>query len=169
MCFKTKKEESAVLCPTRASGSAKLLLAVPSHVKLLFAGDDRQLPPVNDVSIIPELKDNSLVKTVELTKVFRSDDKVLSMAHGVLKKEMIEFNSFSDDDLSFIVNDLISNGYQILTNTKKMTKTINLIVQHEKSEITRCYNDFKYNLGDRVMLLQIVRLEKFQMVIQVGL
>lgn len=132
---------------------AKLLLAVPSYVKVLFAGDDAQLPPVNDVSIIPELKENSYVKTVELTKVFRSDDKVLSYAHKVLNKEMIDYEVYCDNDLGDIVNYLIVEGYQILTNTKKMTKEINMIVQKNKTEITRCFNDFKYNLNDRVMVV----------------
>lgn len=133
---------------------AKLLLAVPSYVKILFAGDDAQLPPVNDVSIIPELKENQFVNTVELTKVFRSGDKVLSYAHKVLKKEMIDYKIYrDDDDLSAIVADLVKEGYQILTNTKKMTWDINMIVQSDKKEITRCFNDFKYNVGDRVMIV----------------
>ncbi|GIO25347.1 ATP-dependent RecD-like DNA helicase [Oceanobacillus sp. J11TS1] len=131
---------------------AKLLLSVPSYVKVLFAGDDAQLPPVNDVSIIPELKESQYVNTVELTKVFRSDDKVLSYAHKVLNREMIDYNTYRDD-LSTIVSDLINQGYQILTNTKKMTKDINMIVQSEKTEITRCFNDFKYSVGDRVMIV----------------
>lgn len=131
---------------------AKLLLAVPSYVKILFAGDDAQLPPVNDVSIIPELKENQYVNTVELTKVFRSDDKVLSYAHKVLNKSMIDYKTFKDD-LNIIVGDLVKDGYQILTNTKKMTRDINMIVQKDKTEITRCFNDFKYNVGDRVMIV----------------
>ncbi|MGG3805835.1 ATP-dependent DNA helicase [Metabacillus fastidiosus] len=131
---------------------AKLLLAVPSYVKVLFAGDDAQLPPVNDVSIIPELKVNSYIKAVELTKVFRSDDKVLSLAHKILNRQMIDYQVY-DENLSRIVNDLVEQGYQILTNTKKMTKEINMIVQKDKTEITRCFNDFKYNLNDRVMIV----------------
>lgn len=132
---------------------AKLLLAVPTNVKILFAGDDAQLPPVNDVSIIPELKENPNVKTVELTKVFRSADKVLKAAYHVLAKEMINFDTFQENSLNDIVLNLVNSGYQILTNTKKMTKEINMIVQKKKSEITRCFNDFRYNEGDRVMIV----------------
>lgn len=131
---------------------AKLLLAVPTNVKILFAGDDAQLPPVNDVSIIPELKLNSNVETVELTKIFRSEDNILDAAYKVLDKQMIDFETFDDSNLPDIVNSLVENGYQILTNTKVMTKKINMIVQEEKFQITRCYNDFKYNEHDRVMI-----------------
>lgn len=132
---------------------AKLLLAVPSYVKVLFAGDDAQLPPVNDVSIIPELKQSEFVRTVELTKVFRSGDAVLNKAHNVLNGKLIDYEIYNDDNLSPLVKELISKGYQILTNTKKMTKQINMIAQEGKSHITRCFNDFRYDLGDWVMIV----------------
>lgn len=132
---------------------AKLLLAIPTNVKILFAGDDAQLPPVNDVSIIPELKESTFVKTVELTKVFRSDDNILDAAYKVLDKKMIDYETYEENSLSDIVLSLVQDGYQILTNTKKMTKEINKVVQKEKDQITRCFNDFKYNENDRVMIV----------------
>lgn len=131
---------------------AKLLLAVPTNVKILFAGDDAQLPPVNDVSIIPELKLNSNVEMIELTKVFRSEGDILDAAYKVLDRQMIDFETFDDSNLSDVVKSHVDNGYQILTNTKAMTKKINTIVQEEKFQITRCFNDFKYNEHDRVMI-----------------
>lgn len=132
---------------------AKLLLAVPTKVKILFAGDDAQLPPVNDVSIIPELKENACVKTVELTKVYRSENNILDSAYKVLSKNMIDFQTYEESSLSDIVLNLVENGFQILTNTKKMTKQINMIVQKQKHQITRCFNDFKYNENDRIMVV----------------
>lgn len=132
---------------------ANLLLAVPSNCRILMAGDDAQLPPVNDIAPISELRNLKCVKTVELTKVFRSNDVILRDAYAVLNKMMVDFNLFEDDSLKDIVHDALSSGAQILTNTKAMTKKINAIVQADKTDITKCFNDFNYNLGDRVMIV----------------
>lgn len=132
---------------------ANLLLAIPSDCRILLAGDDAQLPPVNDVAPIAELRALSCVKTVELTKVFRSDDAVLHQAYAVLNKMPVAFEEFNDDNLAAIVHDAVASGAQILTNTKVMTKKINAIVQADKTQITKCFNDFNYDLGDRVMIV----------------
>jgi len=132
---------------------ANLLLAIPTDCKILFAGDDAQLPPVNDIAPIAELKRLDCVKTVELTKVFRSDDKVLHTAYQVLNRMAVDFNLFDDENLVEIVRAAVAEGKQILTNTKAMTKKINAIVQADKTDITRCFNDFNYNIGDRVMIV----------------
>lgn len=131
---------------------AKLLQAVPGHVKIIFAGDDAQLPPVNDTSIISELEALEFVNTVRLTQVFRSEDSVLGQAYNVLSRKSIDYELYSEnvDDL---VQKLVSDGYQILTNTRKLAKDINLIVQADKKDITKCFNDFKYDLNDRVMII----------------
>ncbi|MGM3026342.1 AAA family ATPase, partial [Bacillus cereus group sp. BC309] len=76
---------------------SKLLQAVPSHVKIIFAGDDAQLPPVNDTSIIPELEALEFVNTVRLTQVFRSEDAVLGQAYNVLGRKSIDYNLFGED------------------------------------------------------------------------
>lgn len=131
---------------------AKLLLAIPTNVKILFAGDNSQLPPVNDVSIISELQQVG-IKTNRLTKVFRSGDKVLSKAYNVLDKVPFEYEKYVEEDLESLVLTLLQKDFQILTNTKKMTYLINQIAQRGKNQITKCYNDFNYNVGDRVMII----------------
>ncbi|MGG0208410.1 AAA family ATPase [Bacillus mycoides] len=131
---------------------SKLLQAVPSHVKIIFAGDDAQLPPVNDTSIIPELEALDFVNTVRLTQVFRSEDAVLGQAYNVLGRKSIDYNLFGED-MKELVLKLISDGYQILTNTRKLAKDINMIVQESKNDITKCFDDYKYNLKDRVMII----------------
>ena len=132
---------------------ANLLLAIPSDCRILLAGDDAQLPPVNDVAPIAELRALNCVKTVELTKVFRSDDVVLNQAYAVLNKMPVAFEEFNDDNLATVVQDAMACGAQILTNTKVMTKKINAIVQADKTQITKCFNDFNYDVGDRVMIV----------------
>lgn len=132
---------------------ANLLLAIPTDCRILFAGDDAQLPPVNDVAPISELRALSCVKTVELTKVFRSQDAVLHKAYAVLNKMSVDFNMFDDDSLHEIVQAAMSDNAQILTNTKAMTKKINAIVQADKTQITKCFNDFNYDIGDRIMIV----------------
>ncbi|MBL3853641.1 ATP-dependent DNA helicase [Bacillus cereus] len=131
---------------------SKLLQAVPSHVKIIFAGDDAQLPPVNDTSIIPELEALDFVNTVRLTHVFRSEDAVLEQAYNVLDRKNIDYNLFGED-MKELVLKLISDGYQILTNTRQLARDINMIVQESKNDITKCFDDFKYNLNDRVMII----------------
>lgn len=131
---------------------AKLLQAVPSHVKIIFAGDDAQLPPVNDTSIIPELEALEFVNTVRLTQVFRSGDAVLKQAYNVLDHKLINYDLY-DENMEELVRKLVFEGYQILTNTRKLAKDINLIVQAKKKDITLCFNDFKYDLNDRVMII----------------
>ncbi|MCU4936948.1 AAA family ATPase [Bacillus cereus] len=131
---------------------AKLLQAVPGHVKIIFAGDDAQLPPVNDTSIISELEALEFVNTVRLTQVFRSEDSVLGQAYNVLSRKAIDYELYGKD-LDDLVQKLVADGYQILTNTRKLAKDINLIVQADKKDITKCFNDFKYNLNDRVMII----------------
>ncbi len=130
----------------------KLLQAVPSHVKIIFAGDDAQLPPVNDTSIIPELEALEFVNTVRLTQVFRSEDAVLGQAYNVLSRKSIDYDLYSEN-MEDLVQKLVSEGYQILTNTRKLAKDINLIVQASKKDITKCFNDFKYELNDRIMII----------------
>ncbi|MDA1861376.1 AAA family ATPase [Bacillus cereus group sp. BY122LC] len=131
---------------------AKLLQAVPGHVKIIFAGDDAQLPPVNDTSIISELEALEFVNTVRLTQVFRSGDSVLGQAYNVLSRKSIDYDLYSEN-MEDLVQKLVSDGYQILTNTRKLAKDINLIVQATKKDITKCFNDFKYDLNDRVMII----------------
>lgn len=131
---------------------AKLLQAVPGHVKIIFAGDDAQLPPVNDTSIIPELEALEFVNTVRLTQVFRSGDSVLGQAYNVLSRKSIDYDLYSEN-MEDLVQKLVSDGYQILTNTRKLAKDINLIVQAAKKDITKCFNDFKYDRYDRVMII----------------
>ncbi|MFA2606527.1 AAA family ATPase [Bacillus cereus] len=131
---------------------AKLLQAVPGHVKIIFAGDDAQLPPVNDTSIIPELEALEFVNTVRLTQVFRSGDSVLGQAYNVLSRKFIDYDLYSEN-MEDLVKKLVSDGYQILTNTRKLAKDINLIVQAAKKDITKCFNDFKYDRYDRVMII----------------
>ncbi|HHB1441870.1 TPA: ATP-dependent RecD-like DNA helicase [Bacillus mobilis] len=131
---------------------AKLLQAVPGHVKIIFAGDDAQLPPVNDTSIISELEALEFVNTVRLTQVFRSGDLVLGQAYNVLSRKSIDYDLYSEN-MEDLVQKLVSDGYQILTNTRKLAKDINLIVQAAKKDITKCFNDFKYDLNDRVMII----------------
>ncbi|PGA45520.1 ATP-dependent DNA helicase [Bacillus toyonensis] len=131
---------------------AKLLQAVPGHVKIIFAGDDAQLPPVNDTSIISELEALEFVNTVRLTQVFRSGDSVLGQAYNVLSRKSIDYDLYSEN-MEDLVQKLVSDGYQILTNTRKLAKDINLIVQAAKKDITKCFNDFKYDLNDRVMII----------------
>ncbi|MDA2610080.1 AAA family ATPase [Bacillus cereus] len=131
---------------------AKLLQAVPGHVKIIFAGDDAQLPPVNDTSIISELEALEFVNTVRLTQVFRSGDSVLGQAYNVLSRKSIDYDLYSEN-MEDLVHKLVSDGYQILTNTRKLAKDINLIVQAAKKDITKCFNDFKYDLNDRVMII----------------
>lgn len=131
---------------------AKLLQSVPGHVKIIFAGDDAQLPPVNDTSIISELEALEFVNTVRLTQVFRSGDSVLGQAYNVLSRKSIDYDLYSEN-MGDLVQKLVSDGYQILTNTRKLAKDINLIVQGDKKDITKCFNDFKYDLNDRVMII----------------
>ncbi|MEB8696604.1 AAA family ATPase, partial [Bacillus cereus] len=131
----------------------KVLLAVPSYTKIIFAGDDAQLPPVNDSSVIPELEGLDFINTIRLTKVFRSGDTVLELAYKVLNRELIDFRLYDEKQLEKLVLPLVEQGYQILTNTKKMTKKINLIVQANKDKITKCFNDYCYEIGDRVMII----------------
>ncbi|HFK1690991.1 ATP-dependent DNA helicase [Bacillus sp. B4-WWTP-NA-D-NA-NA] len=130
----------------------KLLQAVPGHVKIIFAGDDAQLPPVNDTSIIPELEALDFVNTVRLTQVFRSEDAVLGQAYNVLSRKSIDYDLYSEN-MEDLVQKLVAEGYQILTNTRKLAKVVNLIVQADKKDITKCFNDFKYDLNDRVMII----------------
>ncbi|MBE7112568.1 AAA family ATPase, partial [Bacillus paranthracis] len=92
----------------------KLLLAVPSYTKIIFAGDDAQLPPVNDSSVIPELYNLDFVNTVRLTKVFRSGDAVLERAYKVLNRELIDYELYDEKKLSNVVLTLVEQGYQIL-------------------------------------------------------
>ncbi|MGH0427575.1 ATP-dependent DNA helicase [Bacillus pretiosus] len=131
---------------------AKLLQSVPGHVKIIFAGDDAQLPPVNDTSIISELEALEFVNTVRLTQVFRSGDSVLGQAYNVLSRKSIDYDLYSEN-MEDLVQKLVSDGYQILTNTRKLAKDINLIVQAAKKDITKCFNDFRYDLNDRVMII----------------
>lgn len=129
---------------------SKILLAVPSKCRLLFSGDDRQIKSQDGYTVIPNLKSNEYVNFTMLSKVFRSNDFVLEQAQKVLEFKMIDYKTF-DYDLSFLDN-YLSDCYQILTNTKKMTKRINEYVQKDKKEITQCYGDFKYNVGDSVII-----------------
>ncbi|MEC0014880.1 ATP-dependent RecD-like DNA helicase, partial [Bacillus cereus] len=125
---------------------------VPSYTKIIFAGDDAQLPPVNDSSVIPELYNLDFVNTVRLTKVFRSGDGVLERAYKVLNRELIDYELYDEKKLSNVVLMLVEQGYQILTNTKKLSKQINLLVQDSKKDITKCFNDYSYQVGDRIMI-----------------
>lgn len=131
---------------------ANLLMAVPTSTRILFAGDDSQLQPINDVSVIRDLLNFSGVAVTNLTHVYRSNDSVLNKAYSVLARQNIVYDLYNDQVLEQLVYSLVNNGYQILTNTKKMTQAINMIVQKGKNEITKCYNDYNYNIGDRVMI-----------------
>lgn len=132
---------------------SKLYMALPTNVKILMAGDIGQLPPVNDVAAIPDFINSREINSIELMKVYRSDDKVLSVAEKVRSGKLIDSYFYSDDELKGLVLDYVKQGYQILSNTNQMVKTINMIVQEEKQQIKKVFNeDYYYNLGDRVMI-----------------
>lgn len=71
-----------------------------------FAGDDAQLPPVNDTSIIPELEALEFVNTIRLTQVFRSGDAVLKQAYNVLDHKLINYDLY-DENMEELVQRLV--------------------------------------------------------------
>ncbi|WP_415823847.1 ATP-dependent DNA helicase [Bacillus paranthracis] len=137
---------------------AKLLLAIPTTTKILFAGDDRQLPPVNDVSVIPELIKLPFVSSHQLEKVYRSGDAVIDLAQNVLNfSEEIPFKLYNESEefQQFIVETIRSKPYkdfQILTNTKSMKNKINSWIQKDKKQIVDCFGDYNYEVGDKVLI-----------------
>lgn len=80
-----------------------LLKAMPLSCRMIFVGDNDQLPSVGAGNILGDLKESGLFETVELKEIFRQSQKslIVTNAHRIVQGEMPELNK-RDNDFFFM-------------------------------------------------------------------
>jgi exodeoxyribonuclease V alpha subunit len=136
-----------------------LLKAVKPDTRIIFIGDDAQLPPIGLGNIFCDMINLNLAKTVRLNKIFRqSEDSVINMFAQEIRKGFFPEN-FRNKYMDWHFLDCgIKNYYQIkktLNETQKaemrdkinnrITTVIENIVQTNKN-----------NISDKLLSLQIL-------------
>lgn len=150
------------------------LQACDTRAKIVFVGDRNQLPPIQQTSIFDEILSGDIPEEfydfIELKKIHRSTDSIISMAHKVLKGEYKDFKAYDID----CIREKYKEGYQILCSTNKLVRDICTQILTDKTDII--INDYKrYNVGDKVMATsnnsriangifngQVFKLERFE-------
>ncbi len=160
--------------------ASKLLDAVKLNCKIIFVGDEDQLPSVSPGQVLKDLIESNRINVIRLTEIHRQalDSNIIKLSYavknGALKQELFNYN----DDLSFIkvddlnifytikllINDMINKGYSILNDIQILIPmykgingidNINLLIENEfnKNEIITNYQDKTYKIGDKVLQL----------------
>lgn len=132
---------------------SSLLNSLKPETKIILIGDKNQLNPINSNNIITLLEEQKRfdnIKTVELEKNYRSEDKINKLAMNVLKgkSETLKYETYNEKD----IDDLIEKGYQILTNTNDASHEININVSNRKNDIK--IGKYTYDIGDTIMAVK---------------
>lgn len=131
---------------------ASLLNSLKPETKIILIGDKNQLNPIKSNNVIKLLEEANLenVKTIELEKNYRSNDKINKLAMSVLEGEVheLKYERYNEETM----HKLISEGYQILSNTNNMSHNINTSISRTKKDIR--IGKYVYNLNDEVMVVK---------------
>ncbi|MGR5300055.1 AAA family ATPase [Vibrio alfacsensis] len=153
----------------------KLLMKLPkvSEVRVIFAGDDEQLPPIGAGLVLSELIQSGVIPRVHLAKVRRQANHTgipgyaAQIRQGQVPKSLSDKNiRFSHCELDEMVERIVAlyrelNGeVQIITPTRKLTAELNAQCQAEcnpygkKLIVTNALGedeDLGFRLGDPVI------------------
>lgn len=131
---------------------SSLLNSLKPETKIILIGDKNQLNPIKSNNIITLLEEAKLnnVKSIELKKNYRSQDKINKLAMQVLEKKADKLNyvNYNKEE----VKELILKGYQILSNTNKISHEINSSVSELKKDIK--IGRYTYDINDEVMAIK---------------
>lgn len=131
---------------------ANLLNALPVRTKIVCLGDDNQLKAVMSNSLIFEfsLLNHSAVRFVNLRQTHRNVDCVLELANKVLagRADELEFNQYDIQK----AQELVDQGYQVLTTTNALSVEINTFLSRNKKDITETAY-YNYDLADEILIL----------------
>lgn len=99
----------------------QLLKALPSHMQVLFVGDQDQLPSVGPGQVLKDLLDSTVVPTVQLTEIYRQskESTIIEMAHMIKRSEWTDMALQKTNDRSFIKTtapNILSAVGQIIDN-----------------------------------------------------
>lgn len=131
---------------------ASFLNSIKPETKIILIGDKNQLNPIksnNIITLLEEVKLNN-VKSIELEKNYRSQDKINKLAMQVLEKKADKLNYINYDKEK--IKELILNGYQILSNTNNIRHEINSSISEMKKDIR--IGIYTYNINDKVMVVK---------------
>ena len=92
-----------------------LLQAIPSHIQVVFVGDQDQLPSVGPGKVFADLIASQVIPTIFLTKIYRQaqDSSIVSLAHNIRKGYLPSNFLDKQEDRSFIPCDSSQIGYMI--------------------------------------------------------
>lgn len=131
---------------------SSLLNSLKPETKIILIGDKNQLNPIKSNNVITMLEEVKLenVKSIELEKNYRSQDKINKLAMQVLEKKADKLNyvNYNEEE----VKELISNGYQILSNTNNISHEINSSISELKKDIK--IGRYTYDINDKVMAVK---------------
>lgn len=128
-----------------------LLRALNPNSKILMVGDAQQLPPIDSGSPLAELIEWEELPIVELSTQHRSNDVVLELAHAVLGENIEPLLGILVDCSDDTVRSLHNQGYQILTNSLRMTEHVNRLMQNPCGVL---YGLYHYTENDSVINLR---------------
>lgn len=82
----------------------RLLKAVPSDMKVIFVGDEDQLPSVGPGQVLSDLLRSEQIPISRLTEIYRQkeDSFIIKLAHKIKNNEIDDLNLTKKDDFNFI-------------------------------------------------------------------
>ena len=109
---------------------SQLLKASRQVIKLLFIGDQDQLPSIAPGNVLKDLIDIKLIESIKLTHIFRQNKKsgIIQLAHLIKENQFNDFSLFDNySDLNFIeclntdicylaskiINKAVNEGYDL--------------------------------------------------------
>jgi len=126
--------------------------ALRKDCKIIAVGDFCQLPPCDNSSMQPFVNNPTYFKSITLTKNYRSDDYVNSLAYDFLNPFCQEH--FDDYDFKKTL-DYANAGYTVLSNTKEVCNQINSTLTNDKRRYRiRGRNNFNYKKNQSIMFLK---------------
>ncbi|MGL4521649.1 MAG: SF1B family DNA helicase RecD2 [Bacilli bacterium] len=160
--------------------SYQLMRALPNDMRIIFVGDDDQLPSVGPGQVLRDLLGSPKAPKVELTQIYRqkADSSIISLAHslkeGKLPDDLLEkkadrlFVECKEEQVSELIVDLYSRALQRGHSTKDIQvlapmykgkcgiTSLNEQLQAlcnplKKRELV--FGDLKYRVGDKVSQL----------------
>lgn len=161
--------------------ASSLLQSIPKNSKVIFVGDENQLPSVGPGQFLKDIIDSDMIDYIELKTIHRQalGSKIIELAHSIKNNEVpMDISKVYEDRyfvkentknfhsrLNTIIHFLHNNGYSIYEDIQVLIPmyrgnngidAVNRMIQSEFNPNTEkkiVHGDREFRLGDKVIQL----------------
>lgn len=161
----------------------QLFKALPTHIQVIFVGDEDQLPSVGPGQVLKDMLRSKVIPTVRLTDIYRQAEgsSIIELAHEMKQGKLPQGITDQQKDRSFIkcsTNQIANAVEKVVLNAKKKGFTakdiqvlapmyrgpagvdrLNILLQEifnpnlDGSRKEILFGEVKYRIGDKVLQL----------------